>query len=119
MGFAKRVEMIFKIITFISFIITSFIIILCTSNSSSERRFHCGYSLSYFIYDNEDDPNPYKEIEYKNSGIKLKVVNRAYGRKKAEEFEKMLRETYLKEKEINVENYGEFIKGEIYGLSRK
>ena len=53
-------------------------------------------------------PNPYKEIEYKNSGIKLKVVNRAYGRKKVEEFEKMLRETYLKE--ISAESYGEFIK---------
>ena len=46
--------MIFNIITFISFIITSFIIMLCTSNSSSERRFRCEYSPSYFIYDNED-----------------------------------------------------------------
>ena len=71
---------------------------LCTSNSSSERRFRCEYSPSYFIYDNEDDSNPYKEIEY--NGIKFKIINRAYGRKKAEEFEKMLRETYLKEKEI-------------------
>lgn len=102
-----------EIITFISFMITLFIIMLCTSNSSSKRRFHCGYPPSYFIYDNEDDPNPYKEIEYKNSGIKFKIINRAYGRKKAEEFEKMLRETYLKEKEINVESYGEFIKGGI------
>lgn len=105
--------MLIEIIPFISYIVGMFIIIYCGSNSSSERRFHCGYPPSYFIYDNEDDSNPYKEIEYKNSGIKLKVVNRAYGRKKSEEFEKMLRETYLKEKEINAESYGEFIKGEI------
>lgn len=42
------------------------------------------------------------------------MSGKAYAnRKKAEEFEKMLRETYLKEKEISAESYGEFIKGEI------
>lgn len=96
--------MIFNIITFVSFIITSFIIMLCTSNSWSERRFHCEYPPSYFIYDNEDDPNPYKEIEYKNSGIKFKIINRAYGRKKVEEFEQEWKDR------LEMESYGKFVK---------